>query len=1362
MKNRGKLFWSRFGIFKEVWNINNVYIGKIYINNLEDNYSLLIKMSTYAKNSYDNEYTLLYKYAKAAEIPISLVIVRPRTEEDDINMPGVNNFVFESLLGIITRLMSKGKTPAEVYSEINKYNSQIKVQDIIMSYYDLLYSPDDPDFYKILNDYYRQIDETIQQDRYGPDIGEVFQSWRESIKQRLIPDERRYNDIIEVQDELLELEQFDIDNRNSNIGILFSPVKINSTVMSYSPTINNVPVIPEDGPDIFNNAVVSEYIPYIRYNDKNGKGWTRVYTGGKIGFEPKYDMTIILPSDTKASNTIYMTLWLGDINNTGEEKVYNSSKDEFYKIVYDLDKNYLTVQSPTRTIINQGPSISLIRTQNALPTLNFGTGKEANVVGEFNIWNQQFEESSLLDAILVRKIMNVYLYLGESYGPFALKTHLEIRYRSIFTDIKENLTEFKDENPASIIIRLTQKEETNSKSISVLDPGSKIPRDEEIKIEEGKNNWPYIHINIVGGSSSTDIERFISIFRLLMIYYFYNKESIIEEYKNIYHLDFESEIDNFLLQKHAQGAKPVIPKNLNKQKGITQESPLDLLKQEIPYLFSKKYSRNTCPIKRNPKIISKNEVEEWKRKTIGNSTDHRQVMEFPIHVDDPKYFVCPGDEYPSPGVKINRLKSKDKYPYAPCCFKLDQMNSKSKYQSYINGTPPPEKIVNLNRRMYTQKIGEPGTEGSLPSSVRKIVSQYSEDPSETNMSRLGMIRSPNSLLHCICYSVDDPEYMKLENDNLKELYVSQLRQYIFNNINISVVKQELYDYSEEEIKTIFTDNRQFFDPSLFYRAVEEIFSINIYVFSDKSTKNEEKGSLKIPRNYMFHARPLRTYRPTVVIIRTVGAERDVLQYPQCELIVDYRKGLTENDPNTITKLFGDKMLGMCHTVLEESIKTLTWSVIPTTNDFELNSNIYYQIDYLDWFQVRAVSQFIDNYGKMRGLTFDLGNNKFMTIGIKPSQPENLPTTKQIHRVDINLALNIFLTERKTPLEPSGITKDENNNIDGLWFPIIGIKYGEYIPIIPVSEAASEAKGITDKLGPHNPLATEKFSITSRLRKMKHTLNIIVQVIKWLYELAKNKENLTVEEFVHRYINILVNETNITIDSSTYYDLSKISRKLPNVETVYRAIQIFSVQAPTLFQEGKIIMYDETFADRITKMLKEYNELLTEQTPAKYIDNYYDTETDFKTGSYEKLFMNDMDMNAWLTSLKGYVYQNRVYNLHRNVDSKMKTITDPYIYEDKYGKIYIIQNVIGGGNSKNRALNIVENWNINHINLGYDTDPLLTQPPHIIYGISSDFSLVPIFDQSNNHPDPLKIFYYGNKAEYDAQIQGRYAGLLEIF
>lgn len=1339
--------------------------------------------------AYDNDMTLLYKYVDFFQVPVKLIIVRPRTDADKGIIYGTKDFVFESLPLIVERLSREVDTVADLYDIITGYKESIKAIDVIMTYYSQIRTNNkDPNLYTLINNIYRDIDVNLTVDRFESqdDLQNAYDTWVTELNKQKEADLVLLDTILDIQSRLEEVDKQD--------KIPFSPVIINSTIMSYSPQIDGRAVTIEDGLDIFNAAVPSRYVPYIRYNDKHGRSLSRVYTGSKIENEPNYSIIIIPSSDASAKNTIYMTLWLGDPNNDGSVELNTAPRESFFTVVYHLESNYLTIESPVGADYKKGlirdEVLAFERTSSSLPILDFNQGKEIKVRGEFNIWGMSFDETPFLDMILLEPLMNVYLYVEENIKPFALKKRLDVHYRSIFTDMGEGKASADQAyiaNSASVSITLSQRTALADEVIDIYDQATKTIS--QATLPEGS---PYVHVNISQAESRNTVNDFIPIFILLMRYYLDNQEPISEVYNAI--LPELTTLPALLSQRKRQ-VEVVEPTILELTKKTTvnkrKAAKIKLLQEQAPELFVLNYARRCqCPLQ--PIIIQPDEVQAWKQKRIGPDLKERQVMSFPK--DKPKWlFVCPDDANPYPGVKINKdLINKDEFPYIPCCSKTDQMTvgSNSNYRDYIENKPMKKRIgAKADKKISTRKILVPGKVAFLPRAVENIVKRYSEQ--FIDMVRYGIIYTPNSLLHCVCNAIDDPNYMDLDSDLLKEEYVTRIRRYMLTVINPALVKQELYDYSDEEIIGYLSDNSRFLDPALFFRAVEEIFNINIYVFSPPPPSGDETelGLIDIPRFKIFHARPLRLDRPTVVIIKTWGSESDNLEYPQCELVVDLDK-----DNFQIMKLFGAEMTEVCHNTLEESLKTMTWIVKPD-NSFEIHSNIYYQIDHLNLFQLPAVSQFIDNNGKMRGLTLNVGNNQLMTISIIPSQPENLPITKEINRISAEVATYMLG-------DPSGVTRDNNNRVNGLWYKIMDIEYGEYVPIIPFEGFEGYP------IGPANPLISTGEAITSRLTRLKRTLNIIVQLIRWLYDIARSNQDLTPDEFAVKF---LVMDTTPIEDSSNYYDLSRMTRRFPIVETVEQAIDSLEPLVPTLFNQGKIVMYSPIFAERIIKMLRDYELLYPTLGPMSYetrkridklcaannkqstselyllasqlkvtttsglttpqicelirnrykqsLDNFYETEADFLQVPNSKIFISEKELSSWISSLKSYQNYSRYFSIRKKIDVAMGFSTDPYLYKDDDGKIYIIQNVVGG--SKAKALAVSQTWYNYHVNIGSEAASLDIVPIHMIYGISPSSSLVPIEDNTNGEDTFLKIVYYGTQLDKQTGKEGRYAALLEI-
>ena len=1306
---------------------------------------------------YDNDVTLLYKWAEIFQVPIRLMVVRPRTPRDAAILSGTPNYVFESLPLIVQRLTNEAETPAGMYDIITGYNKLINIDDIVMTYYDQLRREILADtqrrqnLYITINQIYRAMDNTLVVDKFESqdDLEKTYDSWITQVNEKRDHDMKRLDTINDIQLTLAEVDQ--------EPKIPFSPITVNSTIVSFNPSIDGRPVTKEDGLDIFNRSVVSRYVPFIRYNDKYGRALFRVFTGGKIENEPNYSITIIPSTEASSKNAIYMTLWLGDPNNDGTAELHDAPRESFFTVVYHLDTNYLTIESPVGADPKKGlirnEQVAFDRTQAALPSLVFGLGKEIKVRGDFNIWGMEFDETSFLDMVLLEPLMNVYLYVEENIKPFALKKRLDVHYRSIYSDMAEGKTVTEEayiSNSASVSITLTQKSALIDETVDIMDPVTRGTVQSRLPA-----GTPYIHVNISQAESRSVVNDFIPIFRLLMRYYLDYSPEIIAVYQAI--IPELAAIGPLLAQRKRRviAPEPTILE-LTKKPTVNRRvnAKIKRLQEQAPDLFVLNYARRCqCPLQ--PIIVEPNEIDAWKQRRVGPTLLERQIMPFPktdavspglpnLPKDNPRWnFVCPDDNNPYPGVKLNHdLPNRDRFPYVPCCFKKDQMTPgvNSHYRDYIENKAPDRRIgAKAEKKISTRKILVPDRVAFLPRAVENIVKRYSDE--YVDMVRYGIVYTPNSLLHCVCVAIDDPNYLAQPTDELKEAYVTRIRQHMLATIRPSLLKQELYDHTDEEIMNLFRDNAKFLDPSLFYRAVEETFNINIYVFAPPPPSGDETelGAMDVPRFKIFHARPLRLHRPTVVLMKTWGSESDALEYPQCELIVDYDK-----DNYQIMKLFGPEMTEVCHGALQDTIKTMTWTVL-ANNTFEVHSNIYYYIDHLSLFQVPPVSQFIDYNGKMRALTLNLGGGQMLTVATIPSQPENLPVTTDIQRVPPQIATRIFG-------EPTGITLDNNGNVDGLWFQIMDIMYGEYVPVVPAPVV--DAKPI----GPPNPIVSTGVNVTGRLSKLRRTLNVIIQITRWLYELARSKQNIDPSTFA---ANFMVMDQAPVRDSSTYYNLDTIPRRLPNVETIQEAIRILEPLAPTLFNQGRIVMYSPAFADRIVKMLRDYSNLRFGMPPEhiEFIENFYETESDFTVVPNSKIFINEKDLTAWLVSLKSSQNYSRYFNIRRKVEIAMGFSPDPYMYQDEDGKIFIIQNVVGG--TKAKALAVAHTWYNFRVNIGSEPSPLDIVPIHMIYGISPASTLIPIEDNTNGGEAFLKLVYYGTHGDKLAGKEARYAALLEI-
>jgi hypothetical protein len=276
------------------------------------------------------------------------------------------------------------------------------------------------------------------------------------------------------------------------------------------------------------------------------------------------------------------------------------------------------------------------------------------------------------------------------------------------------------------------------------------------------------------------------------------------------------------------------------------------------------------------------------------------------------------------------------------------------------------------------------------------------------------------------------------------------------------------------------------------------------------------------------------------------------------------------------------------------------------------------------------------------------------------------------------------------------------------------------------------------------------NVTDRIINLKRTLKIIIQIVKWLYDLDRLNRNVSPETFAAEY---MIQDDTIG-DSSDYYDLSKIQRKLPVVKTPAEGIAALTPIAPTLFNGGRIVMYSPDFTDKIIKMLNDYNNANfgIQPEPIKYIEDYYSNDRDFEQQNNVVVFSNERDFAAWKYS--NTKDSKRSFDIMESINTD-KPPMQPYIFKNSDGAIYLVQNVLDG--KKSRAMNVAFNWFTERINLGSRAPDSDQEWIHLVYRVTPDGTLIPMEDNTAGNEKYLKLINY---VPY-GQKEGRYGALLEL-
>jgi Family of unknown function (DUF5757) len=393
-------------------------------------------------------------------------------------------------------------------------------------------------------------------------------------------------------------------------------------------------------------------------------------------------------------------------------------------------------------------------------------------------------------------------------------------------------------------------------------------------------------------------------------------------------------------------------------------------KDLIPEIFVSKgdeiYTRK-CQSVKQPIIISEEDALDEKN----------DVMLFPkpsdSHVSQPQYYTCNDAEYSHIGL----IPFQNELGYAPCCFKTSQVNKKT-YKQYFEGLEvedAPRGKTGGGYLIRTNKVILDGNYGYFPRSdkivndVGLFFTQANTQPDTRVVMRYGVSRSPNSFLECVLRA------LSMDRD------VAFARRELANS-NVQVAMQEMYADDVQSIVDYLSDETLYLDPLKVIRLVEWVYRCNIVVFTKDKTSN---GQLSVPHHthgYCTYDRDLAL--PSIFVYCHYGAEMDLLEYPQCELIFqatpDVEDQIKRRHQGAVSMAWSHDMF--------DPIYRYTWrayDVLTETYYGKYRSRSVPMSVLLDTLPI--VGQYIDPYGKVRGLLLEGG----IDIETTPIAPLPVPS-----------------------------------------------------------------------------------------------------------------------------------------------------------------------------------------------------------------------------------------------------------------------------------------------------------------------------------------------------------------------------------
>lgn len=469
-----------------------------------------------------------------------------------------------------------------------------------------------------------------------------------------------------------------------------------------------------------------------------------------------------------------------------------------------------------------------------------------------------------------------------------------------------------DEGKASIMTRIASKELQEIKHID----RQSLPY-----------GAPYIRVRITQSKNMTMVNRFLSIFSQLLGLYNKYEDKVIADYKT-YGVSVDKR-DDYDIQTSFS------------------------LSQLVPEMFHPKYTRS-CGSERQPLVITEDETKNY---------EPHQYLKFPSTPEEGEQFIyaCAtekniADNQIYAGLILNKSKTKDKYPYIPCCFSDDQLNKNSLLKAYLTKSEKNVKKIQQNV-ITTDKFANNNYHADLHLSLADLFtvlesSEYVKK--QYKYLRLGVSETRLSFLECVLKATfsDDSKY------NLNEEY-EKLLTYPF----LSVVSQENPNETEKELYDKLK-NTHYLDPRRWVRLLEEVYQCKIVVFTRDREKNEPV--MMMPFHKINHLSYRSPYQTIIAIYEHFGGEATQLEdFPRCELIVAQKK---END-DIVYNYFLNARTNLVD-FQHHTYKQLYYH-IPTQTLNPIHINYTYN-DILNAFKIdgnknNTYEQFIDSYGKTRAI-----------------------------------------------------------------------------------------------------------------------------------------------------------------------------------------------------------------------------------------------------------------------------------------------------------------------------------------------------------------------------------------------------------
>ena len=530
-------------------------------------------------------------------------------------------------------------------------------------------------------------------------------------------------------------------------------------------------------------------------------------------------------------------------------------------------------------------------------------------------------------------------------------------------------------------------------------------------------------------------------------------------------------------------------------------------------------SSRRCPKQKQP-TVHKTEISAMS--VVNNNTE--RVMKLSTNGTD-KYYTCSTNpDWIYPGLTTPH---EDDLGIA-CCFKKKQVGDPtSQYSKYLKGDNTIKVTTTPHILSGNKAIGET-QQADLPDTLKRLFNGKLPTHQHTFM-RYGVDASPRSFILCIGKALTINEDVYQDTPFL--------------------AKQEMYDYSVNEIKSILTNQDTYIEPRMFLTLLGEIEKINIFMFG-------KSGILK-PRYANGYYKKSNKYK-SVIIYEQPG---DKGSYSQWEIIA-----LINGKDKQFLFDYDDPISVWLRGLLYIETKTkVNDRLLPMFSDLNLKPN---------WI---IKGHMIDSYGKTRVIKVMSPTNEEFVFYTTPIQPLNYP-------VIIVDKIAVYTTEKQQRLSECINNKETErvNNITTM-----------------VNETGVEIRVPMEEI--HIDASVTKSSIMgeeSYMRvfiKQKRISRYIIEYTKWMF--AKYGDAQNVDKFIRDKMKVINNFTytgipkNFSEQSGIVVDGKIASDSIKTMSQLKFILEMIVLRTPTMLNKYKSIVQIPGYYNTIT----DFNKTLAAQS-----------------------------------------------------------------------------------------------------------------------------------------------------------------------